>query len=635
MLLVIRFSVLSLLFGCSFFVTAEEKIDAAYIKNMAVEINHKPWQSYQKLQALKPQFSSFDKENKLWWLLRKAQAENLLYLYPEFEQTVAESQTLINTNTLAEIVINFDLYSGIISQRRGNYNQSKKLLKLALSYAHVENFTYLAVEAKKELAFTRSLTESFETSLLGLQEAYVEAYALNDSFLIALINEVYGAIYGYMDEYSKSIEYYQKALASYQALDYPLHAAEAIHGLAATYRYWKKYDLAIEYYKLYQQSVSFIPDINEAKFLALYGLGMSYSGKGECKQAFIVIEKALDMPGLIDYKAELYKRKAKCFIKALKLEEAQIAVKAAESIFADIEELEGTRWQLDVIKIKAELAFALGDINKSYLLITDYYQRYTALLLKNSSERLIRVRADLEVNRQSVEISLLQQRSKLQALQVIEQKERNKNQRYMLFSIALLVVFILTIVFIQRRNNKKLLAVAIKDPLSNLYNRRYVFDFLNKLLATTDAYKGKVSVMLIDIDEFKQINDQYGHHFGDEVIRKIATIGQEILRVEDVMGRVGGDEFLCVLPRINKEQCLLIAQRFVEKIKCYEFLTKQSEKMTITVSIGIASTSEKVIDSTSLYVQADKALYHVKNNGKNGVIQYCDTMQQSYQNTNT
>ena len=202
----------------------------------------------------------------------------------------------------------------------------------------------------------------------------------------------------------------------------------------------------------------------------------------------------------------------------------------------------------------------------------------------------------------------------------------------------MLILFALIFMYFQWRHNQKLVALSVSDPLSGLYNRRYIFNFLNKLVNAINLEKNQVSIMLIDIDDFKQVNDLYGHSFGDQVINEVAKIGKDTIRVEDVIGRVGGEEFLCVLPRIDSIQCLHIAQRLVKKVQDYEFIVgeegENKQKVKVTVSIGISTTSVDTINSTDLYVQADKALYHAKDSGKCRAIQYLDTMQHSYLNQN-
>ncbi len=621
---------------CSIIVVdAAPLTDSSALQNMEHELNKKPLETYQRLLTQKSQIEEMSSYYKLWWLLRKAQAENLLYFFDKFEHTVNQGIESISQQTPARIIINFNIFRGLILQRQGRYQQSQTILKKAKQSARENKFTYLAVRAKQELAYTRSLTEVFELSLTELQQAYVEAFALNDEFLIAKINEVYGAIYGYMHDYKKSTEYYQKALMSYQRLEYPAHEVEAIYGLASTYRYWRKYELAIKYYQRYRKAIEFSPNNIDGKFYAAYGIAMSEAEQGKCNEALVSIETALNLKGLSDYKAELYKRKTQCLIKKNKLVAAKESLDKANDIFKAIPELMGTRWQIELLKIRAELASARGQNVKSYKLLKRFNQKEIELLKKNSSDRLLRVRSAMEVERQNVEISLLQQRAKVQELQFEQQKQKNTMQTYIISFVVMLIFFVLLFTHFQWRHNKKLVLISVRDPLTDTFNRRYVFNFLNKLINVHNSVRNTVSIMVIDIDDFKQVNDQYGHPFGDKVIREIAKIGGETIRAEDIIGRVGGEEFLCVLPRIDAVQGLHIAQRFVNKVNAYEFVGGDDhdnmKRVKVTVSIGIATTSDKLQSSSELYVEADKALYHAKYSGKNRAIQYQDSMQHTYQ----
>jgi len=615
------------------------------------QVNREPWKSYQKIIAFEKEHlkknNSTDDPSKIFssnstvtfniknlstitdlplntyllLLLRKAQSENLLYFYKDFELTVKRAQKLINIQTPNYISSQFNVYAGVDAQHKGLYVQSVKLLTKAIEQATKSELPRIYIMAKGELAYTRSLTESYETSLNEIQKAYVDAFELDDPFLVATINETYGAIYGYLKEYSKSIEYYEKALESYEQLGYRAHVAEAIYGMASTYRYWQKYDLAIVKFQQYVETVSYTPNTDIA-FFGNYGLGMSFAEKGDCQQALPIINKALRLNGQIDYNAELYKRKATCLIKLNHLVEAKQAINTASKIFKDIPELNGTSWQLEVEKISATLAHAQGDNKKAYTLMASYHQQYDVLQQKNSSERLVKARSVLEVERRDVEIALLQQRAKVQKLLMAKKHQQVNLQRYL---IVIVVIFILTAVaflIAQQKYTRRLYQISIRDSLSGLFNRKYIFDFLDEALKKTITDKSDLSILLLDIDDFKFANDQFGHPFGDEVIKQIAKICQYSHRTEDIAGRIGGEEFLCVLPNINNDECLKIAQRVLDNIANHNFITESGELYSVTVSIGIAHYNSKVKNSLDLYIQADKALYQAKHSGKNQCSSY-------------
>lgn len=590
-----------------------------HFRAIADDVNRAPYPVYQQLLAIEKNKSQLSDEAYLWFLYRKAHAETLLYFHDDFAKTVELGLSLIDQYSSAEVVASLKSYAGLVAERKGKYKKAIALFKEAMSIAERENLNSIYTQTKHYHAYTLSLTELYESSLSDLQEAYVEAYALEDQFLIALINETYGAVYGYMNEYDKSIEHYNRALDTYSRLGYKPYVAEAVYGLASTYRYMGEYDLAIDKFNLYRENIAYTPN-QDISYFGAYGLGMTYAEKGDCPQALAAISTALSMNGQIDYDAELLKKQAQCFIEQGELTLAEQSIDQASEIFADMPQLEGTRWTLELIKLRGHLAFANKEYEQAYLLVQDFYQRYTKVQEKNSNSQLIRVKAAMELERQNVEVSLLQQRNKVQQLQIAEQALENRQQTYLIVVTLMVLVLIAMLAINQYRAKQRILSLSITDPLSGSYNRRYIFNHLDRSIESRSAKQGELTILLFDIDNFKEINDTYGHPFGDEVICRIVQITQETLRLGDSVGRIGGEEFLCILPRADAEQGKAIATRLKDNIQHALFTTEQGEQVTITVSVGVSELSNDVTDRGTLYVNADKALYEAKNSGKNHVV---------------
>jgi len=599
----------------SFPVTAAADESVDFI-DMDHDIYLEPWLSYQKLISLQTKAEGYGELDYLWWLLRKAQTENLIYFYDDFSASVKQANNLVTTGTPLAIQARLSLFQGLIDRRQGRYSDSQETLGKALLQAKEAKLSSLYVYIKQELAYTKTLTELFDTSLVDIQEAYVEAFALKDQYLIASINETYGAIYGYLGDYEKSIEYYQRAFESYQNMGYPVHVAEALYGLASTYRYWKKYDLAIKYFELYQQKTDYTPNSN-ISFFSAYGIGMTLAEKGDCLDAIAIINNALDLNGIVDYNAELYKRQASCLIELGRLDEAGVAIANARTIFANIPELIGTKWQLEVKKISAELAYAQGQYDVSLRMLGQYYSEFTELLLKNSSQRLLKVRAGLEMERMKISQALEEKHTQVDTLE--QEKRQNDSTQHLYFSLFILCVVLIVFIVIvaQYQGNRRMHALMVKDSLSGLFNRRYIFDYLNKSVLGSNPEKTQLSILLIDIDDFKNINDTYGHPVGDDVIRKVAEIGLDTLRQGDIYARIGGEEFLCVLPRTSIIEAKKVAERFLALMNKSNIIKGQQD--IVTVSIGIAALSSQCQDSNQLYINADHALYQAKQQGKNQV----------------
>ena len=160
--------------------------------------------------------------------------------------------------------------------------------------------------------------------------------------------------------------------------------------------------------------------------------------------------------------------------------------------------------------------------------------------------------------------------------------------------------------------------LSITDQLTQLHNRLYFDKKFDEEWKRSSRAKTPLSVLLMDIDNFKELNDTYGHLFGDECLRLIAsTISSELLRVSDCVARYGGEEFVVLLPNAGEDETRAIADKLVQAISSVnsEFNNK---KVQITCSIGGATGHPDYHDNKKyLLKQADIALYQAKNNGRN------------------
>ncbi len=157
------------------------------------------------------------------------------------------------------------------------------------------------------------------------------------------------------------------------------------------------------------------------------------------------------------------------------------------------------------------------------------------------------------------------------------------------------------------------------DDLTQVRNRRSFFEDSERMIRES---KGLISLIMLDIDYFKQINDTYGHTVGDTVLEKVAKLIEDNIRKEDIFGRVGGEEFALLVPLADMKTAHAIAENLRQKIDKYE-LSVGSKLLNITCSFGVASGVEENIDK--VYANADSALYMAKNNGRNRVELYTGT----------
>jgi diguanylate cyclase (GGDEF)-like protein len=185
---------------------------------------------------------------------------------------------------------------------------------------------------------------------------------------------------------------------------------------------------------------------------------------------------------------------------------------------------------------------------------------------------------------------------------------------------------------------RELEVLATTDDLTGLKNRRYVWEFCNQIIEYTRVRNGRVTLLMFDIDYFKHYNDTYSHSAGDEILKQVAVLIRRCCRPHDVVGRIGGDEFVVIFwdvpddrPHIKEidrrslqsehpKEAILIAQRFrVELKKAQLSLLGAESQGVLTISGGLASFPRDGSTAAELFEQADKALLGAKRSGKNRI----------------
>ena len=169
--------------------------------------------------------------------------------------------------------------------------------------------------------------------------------------------------------------------------------------------------------------------------------------------------------------------------------------------------------------------------------------------------------------------------------------------------------------------NQKLKKLSRTDGLTQLNNRSYWEESLIYEYQRAKRTKESVSLIMFDIDHFKNVNDTYGHQAGDEVIRQTAGVVLETIRCTDIAGRYGGEEFGIILVDTNAQDSLIIAERIRKKMEALVVKFEQLE-IKFTISIGIAELDESFTDHVVWLGASDKALYYCKENGRNQVRIY-------------
>jgi len=171
-----------------------------------------------------------------------------------------------------------------------------------------------------------------------------------------------------------------------------------------------------------------------------------------------------------------------------------------------------------------------------------------------------------------------------------------------------------------KADNARLEVLAHTDPLTQVLNRRALTVRLASELERARRYDSVITLLMVDLDHFKLINDTYGHLVGDEVLKEVATLLQNEVRSVDVVARYGGEEFVVVLPETSLVGATTFAERVREFVEATPFASAQGEPVRITASIGVSSYPSTTVHSVDdLFARADEALYRAKADGRNRV----------------
>jgi diguanylate cyclase (GGDEF)-like protein/PAS domain S-box-containing protein len=169
----------------------------------------------------------------------------------------------------------------------------------------------------------------------------------------------------------------------------------------------------------------------------------------------------------------------------------------------------------------------------------------------------------------------------------------------------------------RRAAEEQLRLDAIHDPLTGLYNRRQLLLELDRELASARRHGYPLSFGFCDVDHFKQVNDAHGHPSGDRVLRTVAEALRRHLRVGDIAGRYGGDEFCVIFPHTQASRAVLVTERIRRSLEATTFSRPEGQHFRVSATFGVADLAEGQTDAATLIEHADSALYKAKKLGRN------------------
>lgn len=541
-------------------------------------------------------------------------------------------------------------------EKREKISEAIEFANLKLTSDVVANSPITVTDLKLCRAFMYQMAGDVDLAIKEYDQIIAESYLLESPRLIADSRSLRGALYSFQGNFAQALEDLITAQNLYESLNLEHWALYNLSDLATSYRRFGDPQTAIKYYnKLIDKFIS-TNDTDSANGMkteigfALEELGEDEAALAMHLESYLYWKKSIGLKGsahtainvagaLIKLgrikEAGQYLNDAEQFIDPslgasysfMRLYQAQVAFEqglfdnslafldAAKQTFIHIKNARGLEL---LYQIESDIYASQQDWPQAFNALKRYIANHKQLDNTQQTTRTTEMRTRFntdQIERENQQLIELQ-KIKENELYILKQ---NKYLQMLVIILGCIIMVILSIFTYKQSQKSKLLSVlALTDHLTQLPNRRYTYSKGDSYFKSKDSNEQPLSLILFDADHFKKVNDQYGHDIGDKVLIALANISNGLMRKQDLVGRVGGEEFLVILPGTTAEQALNIAQRLVTTIESGGF-EDIYPNFKLTISAGVATyIADK--DFNMLLKRADQALYQAKSAGRNCAI---------------
>ena len=466
------------------------------------------------------------------------------------------------------------------------------------------------------------LTTQFAQSMVMLNEALSIANILENSELKGSVNSELGILYSYMYQNEKSLNFFQASYEHFKKAGMDLYALNSLQNIAVIHMDEGRYEQAIPLFEELIKSAAKLSN-NEIIGGVYTRMAIAHAMKEEpdTETAYQYITMAEQyMEGAQQHNAPIHFTVEKAFVlEAMKrYDEALESLRIAEYLLAKNSQTANTFYHYNLMYLQSEIYYKTEKYQKAYQKQSQFITRLFNDKHNINMEKVEELRLSYESQQADLKNKLLEQEQSVQIIQLNEMTYHEKNLQLLIVFVTLVMLALAWFLLKMVQGQKYLLRVSQLDDLTGVINRRRLVELGEKIFGTTLEGQQDFSVLMIDVDNFKAINDNLGHKMGDKVLKEIAELANEIMRPDDCFGRFGGEEFICLLPETSLKDACDVANRlrltFQDKIK----LTKVDEK--VTVSIGISAyKNENTKSFAQLIKGADIKMYQAKREGKNKV----------------
>jgi len=488
--------------------------------------------------------------------------------------------------------------------------QAMALYEQAVAVAEQQHEDEQRADGLYRRGYLRGVRGEFANGLLDLRLAnqLYERQGMPQQALTSL--NAIAILYNRMGDHAQARYYFEAALKAQQAAGLRREQAVTQHNLGRALENLKDWDAAQRAFETVQ-ALSRELGYARGEAYALRGLASVRNARGDPNGALALLEQA----GELHRRAPDERLRAQILLqRGIALRQLRRPAEAVAALTDALKVFSGADSRAELATGYGELAVTLsdqGDWRGAY----EQQQKFKAvsdeLLHRQLDQRFATLKVEFDSAAKDKENQLLQ-REKAATERALEQERRAGALRAVVIALAaLLVVILAALAWRHRRTSHRMQDLAMTDELTHLPNRRHVLARLQALLAQGQG----CALLIVDLDFFKMINDEHGHLIGDDILRAIATVLRDSGREPVELGRLGGEEFLVVLPGVDLETGLAAAERLRVKVQSLD-VSRWVPGRGITISLGV-TLAEPGDTVSSLLRRADEALYEAKRSGRN------------------
>jgi diguanylate cyclase (GGDEF)-like protein len=515
--------------------------------------------------------------------------------------------------------LRFLLCAGYAKEQQNKTAEAMLDYQRVLSYKEAEADPELQAKALVLRGEQYAQNAAFADALVDLQKAYqmelANGTAARQNYVAnALANLYSDAAVG---DYDQAIMLYKKSLEHWQTNNNLQGQATAIFNLGSTYESAGQFELSLNYLNQALAIDQKRGDLDEIAYdKRAVARVLTKSGQGE--KALVLLNEAITyyqsssnalMLAYCQLSRAITYRSLKLYL------QAQQDFESAITYFAKKPDL---RFEALLYK---EYALLLADMQQwqgAYAMQQKQQQKDAEIQQQLLDQRTSRLKIQLQTEQIQREKTALEVKNAVQR-QALTDGEKLRFWQYLALLCALLMILTMLFLFIRQRALSALLKdMALTDELTHLPNRRHTLALAQQLWQQRQQHQQSFSILAVDIDFFKRINDQFGHGAGDQVLQKVAYCLRQELRPVDKLGRVGGEEFLILLPGADLNAAQQVAQRLCLAVAALGW-PELAQEQTVTVSCGVAEVAQQQ-NFVQLWGLADTALYQAKQQGRNRVV---------------